>query len=65
MNIKLIMIILVLVSGCNYGGELTMEDRYLNSTICLNGVLYYITGYKLAPSFKPDGTLHTCINKDD
>lgn len=27
---------------------------------CIKGVVYYTTGYQLAPAFKPDGTLITC-----
>lgn len=28
--------------------------------ICIKGVVYYSSGYQLAPAFKPDGTLYTC-----
>lgn len=28
--------------------------------ICIKGVVYYSSGYHLAPAFKQDGTLYTC-----
>lgn len=52
----LIMSILLLV-GCTSqpdGKPFSVDE------ICIKGVVYYNSGYKLAPAFKPNGTLYTC-----
>jgi hypothetical protein len=47
----------LLCAGCvpkPEGSELSVREA------CIKGVTYYYTGYRLAPAFKPDGTLFVC-----
>ena len=64
MDVKKLIFILFasifVLSGCE------STTRHIEaSTVCLQGVQYYITGYHLAPAFKPDGTLYTCKESND
>lgn len=59
---KLLAIIagVVVLSGCT---DPNTGIRATESIRCIKGVEYYASGYRLAPAFKPDGTLYTCENK--
>lgn len=56
MRIAIIVILLVAASGC----QIPDAER-----VCMSGVIYYQTGYQLAPAFEKDGTLYLCQEKEN
>lgn len=56
-SILSVLLCVLFLSGCTAkpdGSEIRVREK------CVKGVVYYVTGYKLAPAFKSDGTLFTC-----
>ncbi len=49
--------IALLCVGCERQSD---GKSYSTRDECIRGVVYYESGYKLAPAFKPDGSLYTC-----
>jgi hypothetical protein len=57
--------IAIMVASCSPGGfPRDSEGRRVRDAaygeICLNGVVYYTSQYRLTPKFLPDSTVETC-----
>lgn len=53
----MLLVLAVLLSACNRNDDGT---TLFTRKSCINGVVYYENGHKLAPAFKPNGTLFLC-----
>jgi len=59
---KIVLILLfVFIAGCSENKDLPL----LTFEECISGVVYYKSGYRLAPAFKVDGTLYLCDSPED
>lgn len=66
------LVLLMLLTGCDskvqineLGKSEHMNSRNTFNRVCLQGVIYYENTKRLAPAFKPDGTLYTCNTKEN
>lgn len=50
---------LALVAGCEPHSDGRPPEV---EKICINGVVYYNSGHKLAPAFHPDSTVIQCLD---
>jgi hypothetical protein len=64
---RLIIVSLLCLSGCAEPIEGTniYEETSRYYEVCINGVVYYQNGHKLAPKFNINGTLYPCGVKND
>lgn len=57
---KMLVITLSLLLGATACSDQPDGEFWGMKERCIKGVIYYSYGYRLAPAFKPDGSLFTC-----